>query len=77
MNRRMGALAIALFLTGCSGQSGSSEGDRTPSAAEVEAGTTRDSADPRLNALQRTKRNVDRIEAERKDRADAADGTEP
>jgi hypothetical protein len=75
MNRLMGGLAIALLLAGCHSQDA---GDKAaPTEAEVEAGTTKDSADPRLNALQRTKRNISDIETKRKNAADGADAEAP
>jgi hypothetical protein len=74
MRRLMCGLAIALSLTACNGHE--EKADRLPSEAEVEAGTTKDSADPRLNALQRTKRTINGLEAERKQKAHDADGAE-
>lgn len=74
MQRLMWGLAIALGLAGCHG--GEEKAESPPSEAEVKAGTTRDSADPRLNALQRTKRTINGLEADRKQRANDADGAE-
>jgi PBP1b-binding outer membrane lipoprotein LpoB len=76
MNRLLRALAIALLLTGCHGHD-KATADNTPSESEVQAGTTKDSADPRLNALQRTKRTMNKIETEHKNAVDGADGTDP
>jgi hypothetical protein len=64
-------LVIALTLTGCHGHDDQATGENGASAAEVEAGTTKDSADPRLNALQRTKRTLHGIESDRKKADDA------
>lgn len=74
MKRLMVGLAIALSLTACQGAEEKAE--TTPSEAEVQAGTTKDSADPRLNALQRTKRTINGIEAERKQKANETEGAE-
>jgi hypothetical protein len=67
-------LALAVTLTACHGHDDQATGESGPSAAEVEAGTTKDSADPRLNALQRTKRTINGIEADRKKADDAVNG---
>lgn len=78
MNRLMRGLAIALLLAGCQGQAeDEATTDGRPAEAAVETGTTKDSADPRLNALQRTKRNINEIETKRQNAADSADGTDP
>jgi hypothetical protein len=77
MIRLMRGLAIALLLAGCQGPGDDKAAtDGQPSEAEVEAGATKDSADPRLNALQRTKRNISDIETKRQNAADSADGTD-
>lgn len=73
MKRLMRGLAIALLLAGCQGQAD----DKAATEAEVEAGATKDSADPRLNALQRTKRTLTTIETDRKKAAEAMDGQTP
>jgi hypothetical protein len=74
MQRLMCGLAIALSLTAC--QAAEEQAETTPSEAEVQAGTTRDSADPRLNALQRTKRTINGIEAERRRKANETEEAE-
>ncbi|MNS22640.1 hypothetical protein D3C72_544400 [compost metagenome] len=74
MQRWVCGLAIALSLTACQGTEEKAEAP--PSEAEVQAGTTKDSADPRLNALQRTKRTIHGIEADRKQKASEAEGAE-
>ena len=73
MKRWIHGLAIALLLTGCHGQADEAKTD-TPSEAEVNAGATKDSADPRLNALQRTKRTMGKIESEHKTAVEGAEG---
>ena len=65
-------LAIALLLTACHGQA--DEAKTTPSDAEVQAGTTKDSASAELNALQRTKRTMGKIESEHKAAVEGAEG---
>lgn len=74
MKRWMGGLAIALSLAAC--QATEEKAETTPSEAEVQAGTTKDSADPRLNALQRTKRTINGIEADRQQKASETEGAE-
>lgn len=78
MNRLMRGLAVALLLAGCQGPAEDEAAtDGRPADAAVEAGTTKDSADPRLNALQRTKRSLNDIETKRRDAADEADAQAP
>lgn len=77
MNRLMRGLAVALLLAGCQGPAEDEAADGRPADAAVEAGTTKDSADPRLNALQRTKRSLNDIETKRRDAADGADAQAP
>ena len=74
MQRLMVGLAIALCLAGCRG--GEEKAEAPPTEAEVQAGTTKDSADPRLNALQRTKRTINGLEADRRQKANDAEGAE-
>lgn len=72
MNKWMCGLAIAMLLAGCHGHDDQATGDKTPSAADVQSGNTKDSVDPSLNALQRTKRTMNGIEEQRKQQEDAA-----
>ncbi|HEY9720536.1 MAG TPA: hypothetical protein V6D47_00880, partial [Oscillatoriaceae cyanobacterium] len=65
MPKRLIALSAALILTGCHGSHhpSTARADAPAAASDVKAGTTQDSVDPRLNALQRTKRKIGEIEA--------------
>ena len=65
MPRRLIALTTMLLLTGCHGlhHRQAATSDAPAAASDVKAGTTQDSVDPRLNALQRTKRKIGEIEA--------------
>lgn len=79
MNRLMRGLTIALLLAGCHGPGDGDKAatDSAPSEAEVEAGKTQDSANPHLNALQRTKRKITDIETSRKNAASSAGEPDP
>lgn len=64
MPRLLFGLTLIALLAGCHGghHTSASEPTQAPDSA-VKAGTTQDSVDPRLNALQHTKRTIGAIEA--------------